>query len=85
MRKCPQCGKPVAHTLTFCNGCGRDLADVDISYTNNVFTGFAYGIEKVKYTKLLVYCLSWVFNISHTDNVLTSFAYGLEKVKRTAL
>lgn len=51
VRKCPQCGKPVAHTLTFCNGCGRDLADVEISYTNNVFTGFAYGIEKVNHTQ----------------------------------
>jgi hypothetical protein len=47
VRACPQCGKNVAFTLPFCNGCGRGLGDVEISYTNNVFTGFVYGIERV--------------------------------------
>jgi hypothetical protein len=46
VKKCPNCGKPNAFTLNKCNQCGRDLSTVPISYTNNVFTGFIYGIAK---------------------------------------
>lgn len=46
VRKCPQCGKPVAFTLSHCNSCAHSLAGVEISFTNNVFTGFVYGVRK---------------------------------------
>eukprot|EP01089_Gocevia_fonbrunei_P017793 TRINITY_DN5881_c0_g1_i2.p1 TRINITY_DN5881_c0_g1~~TRINITY_DN5881_c0_g1_i2.p1 ORF type:complete len:390 (+),score=90.15 TRINITY_DN5881_c0_g1_i2:54-1172(+) len=47
VKKCPQCNKPNAFTLTVCNGCGYpDLGKVDISYTNNIFSSFVYGIQK---------------------------------------
>lgn len=46
VRKCPNCGKPNAFTLANCNSCAHSLANVDISFTNNVFTGFVYGIRK---------------------------------------
>eukprot|EP00727_Mastigamoeba_balamuthi_P003575 m51a1_g13214 hypothetical protein (218) ;mRNA; f:1682-2648 len=45
VKKCP-CGKAVAYTLPSCNLCGASLAAAPISYTDNVFTGFMYGIEK---------------------------------------
>eukprot|EP01126_Amoeba_proteus_P058247 TRINITY_DN749_c0_g2_i5.p1 TRINITY_DN749_c0_g2~~TRINITY_DN749_c0_g2_i5.p1 ORF type:complete len:285 (-),score=45.28 TRINITY_DN749_c0_g2_i5:556-1410(-) len=45
VKKCPNCKKAVAYTLLRCNGCGEHLTS-DISYTNNVFTGFCYGIAK---------------------------------------
>jgi hypothetical protein len=45
VRKCA-CGKAVAYTLPFCNLCGASLASTPIGYTDNVFTGFIYGIEK---------------------------------------
>ncbi|ELR25131.1 uncharacterized protein ACA1_288520 [Acanthamoeba castellanii str. Neff] len=46
VRKCAGCGKPNAFTLPHCNGCGLDLSTTAISFTNNVFVGFVYGIEK---------------------------------------
>jgi hypothetical protein len=46
VKKCPACGKPNAFTLKNCNACGEELGSVKISYTNNVFTGFIYGIAK---------------------------------------
>ncbi|KAH3756268.1 hypothetical protein Pelo_11903 [Pelomyxa schiedti] len=46
VRKCAGCGKPNAFTLTNCNACGASLASVPISFTDNVFTAFIYGIEK---------------------------------------
>eukprot|EP01125_Pyxidicula_operculata_P022704 TRINITY_DN9513_c0_g1_i1.p1 TRINITY_DN9513_c0_g1~~TRINITY_DN9513_c0_g1_i1.p1 ORF type:complete len:382 (+),score=96.01 TRINITY_DN9513_c0_g1_i1:26-1171(+) len=46
VRKCPSCGKAVAFTMSFCNGCSADITKTEISYTNNVFVGFVYGIEK---------------------------------------
>lgn len=45
-KKCPNCGKIVAFTLPNCNQCGHSLKDVSISFSNNVFTAFIYGIEK---------------------------------------
>uniref|UniRef100_A0A7S1I687 Uncharacterized protein n=1 Tax=Eutreptiella gymnastica TaxID=73025 RepID=A0A7S1I687_9EUGL len=44
VKKC-SCGKPCAFTLAVCNSCGRSLADTEISYTNNVFMGFIYGLK----------------------------------------
>mmetsp|Transcript_686 Transcript_686/g.934 ORF Transcript_686/g.934 Transcript_686/m.934 type:complete len:372 (+) Transcript_686:6-1121(+) len=44
--KCPSCGKANAFTLKTCNSCGTSLEDVKISYPNNVFAGFVYGIQK---------------------------------------
>jgi hypothetical protein len=46
VRKCPVCSKAVAFTMFTCNSCGADLSKVEISYTNNVFVGFMYGIQK---------------------------------------
>jgi len=46
VKKCEKCGKPCAYTLACCNSCGASLKDVKISYTNNVFTGFVFGIKK---------------------------------------
>eukprot|EP01124_Arcella_intermedia_P016856 TRINITY_DN2345_c0_g1_i1.p1 TRINITY_DN2345_c0_g1~~TRINITY_DN2345_c0_g1_i1.p1 ORF type:complete len:385 (+),score=87.47 TRINITY_DN2345_c0_g1_i1:2587-3741(+) len=46
VRKCPTCSKVVAFTLANCNGCGTNITKVDISYTNNIFVGFTYGIQK---------------------------------------
>lgn len=46
VKKCGKCGKPCAYTLGFCNSCGASLADIDVSYTNNVFTGFIFGVKK---------------------------------------
>jgi len=46
IRKCPGCGKVVAYTLPNCNQCGADLTKIEISYSNNVFVGFIYGIQK---------------------------------------
>eukprot|EP00940_MAST-03C_sp_MAST-3C-sp2_P003492 g3492.t1 len=46
VKKCEKCGKPCAFTLSNCNSCGASLKDTKISYTNNVFTGFIFGIAK---------------------------------------
>jgi hypothetical protein len=46
VRKCHVCSKAVAFTLPNCNSCGADLTKNEISYTNNVFMGFIYGIQK---------------------------------------
>jgi hypothetical protein len=46
VKKCASCGKPCAFTLTNCNQCGQDLTALPITYTNNVFTGFIFGIQK---------------------------------------
>jgi len=46
IKKCSNCGKVVAFSLANCNQCGKDLSDIEISYSNNVFTGFIYGIQK---------------------------------------
>eukprot|EP00939_MAST-03C_sp_MAST-3C-sp1_P004579 g4579.t1 len=46
VKKCRKCGKPCAFTLSNCNSCGADLTEVDISHTNNVFTGFIFGVKK---------------------------------------
>jgi len=31
--------------LTFCNNCGNSLTSTEISYTDNIFMGFIYGIQ----------------------------------------
>eukprot|EP00472_Partenskyella_glossopodia_P004440 CAMPEP_0197517168 /NCGR_PEP_ID=MMETSP1318-20131121/2141_1 /TAXON_ID=552666 /ORGANISM="Partenskyella glossopodia, Strain RCC365" /LENGTH=380 /DNA_ID=CAMNT_0043066505 /DNA_START=54 /DNA_END=1196 /DNA_ORIENTATION=+ len=46
VKKCPGCGKLNAFTLEACNSCGTSIRDVPISYPNNVFAGFVYGIQK---------------------------------------
>ncbi len=46
VRKCRVCNKPNAFTLTVCNGCSSDLSDVEIGFTNNVFSSFVLGIAK---------------------------------------
>jgi hypothetical protein len=48
VKVCP-CGKPCAFTLTHCNACGASLAEVPITFNDNVFMGFVYGIEKAKF------------------------------------
>eukprot|EP01121_Diplochlamys_sp_Union-15-3_P004991 TRINITY_DN1521_c0_g1_i2.p1 TRINITY_DN1521_c0_g1~~TRINITY_DN1521_c0_g1_i2.p1 ORF type:complete len:400 (+),score=55.17 TRINITY_DN1521_c0_g1_i2:61-1200(+) len=49
VRKCPKCGKPNAFSLVLCNGCAADISKTEMTYTNNVFTGFIYGIQKGPY------------------------------------
>jgi hypothetical protein len=46
VRKCAQCGKPNAFTLSVCNACGDDLTKVEVGFTPNIFMGFVYGIQK---------------------------------------
>lgn len=46
VKRCPQCNKPNAFTLSHCNACGYNLTAVEISFTNNIFTGFIYGIAR---------------------------------------
>jgi len=46
VKKCPHCSKPVAFTINNCNGCGTDISKTEISYTNNIFVAFIYGIQK---------------------------------------
>ncbi len=46
VKKCPGCGKPNAFTLAECNQCGADLSAVAIGHSNNIFSGFVYGIQK---------------------------------------
>ena len=48
VRKCATCGKPNAYTLTTCNSCGSALPD-EITYTNNIFTGFIFGVKKAPF------------------------------------
>jgi len=45
VRRCA-CGKSVAFTLPSCNNCGTSLAGVPVSFTDNVFTSFMFGLEK---------------------------------------
>jgi hypothetical protein len=49
VKKCPQCGKPNGFSLPACNSCGFDLTNVTISHSDNVFTGFIYGVEKTSF------------------------------------
>jgi len=46
IKKCASCGKPCAFTLKNCNACGISLEAVEITYNDNVFMGFVFGIEK---------------------------------------
>jgi len=46
VRKCPNCSKPNAFTLPFCNQCGAAISNEPISFSDNVFMGFVYGIQK---------------------------------------
>merc|ERR1711977_800898 len=46
VKKCPMCGKPCAFCLQSCNSCSADLSKVPISFTDNVFTAFIFGIAK---------------------------------------
>lgn len=45
VRRCPNCSKVNAVTLTDCNSCGTRLPE-EVSFTNNVFTGFIFGIAR---------------------------------------
>jgi len=46
VKKCPSCSKAVAFTMSHCNSCSADLSKTEITFTNNVFVGFMYGIQK---------------------------------------
>jgi hypothetical protein len=63
VRKCEGCGKPNAFSLANCNGCGRDLSTTDISFTNNVFVGFVYGIEKGAHFSLTYLAISFLSRV----------------------
>lgn len=49
VKVCIHCKKPCAITLISCNACGTSLDGVTMSYNDNVFMGFVYGIEKGKF------------------------------------
>jgi len=49
VRLCPKCDKVNAYTLLYCNGCCQDLSAVEIGYTDNVFTGFIFGIKRTRF------------------------------------
>lgn len=46
IKKCAMCSKPNAFTLAQCNACGTSLVETPISFSNNVFMGFVFGIQK---------------------------------------
>jgi hypothetical protein len=46
---CAACGKPNGFTLAACNACGGDLTTTAISYSDNIFTGFIYGVQKTRF------------------------------------
>jgi len=48
VRKCLECGKPCAFTLTVCNACGNDISETEVTYTNNIFMSFVFGIKTFK-------------------------------------
>jgi len=50
---CRKCDKVNAYTLTYCNSCGFDLTEVEIGYTDNVFTGFIFGIKDAKFPLII--------------------------------
>jgi len=53
VKLCPKCDKVNAYTLQFCNNCCSDLSDVEIGYTDNVFTGFIFGIKDTKFPLII--------------------------------
>lgn len=46
VKKCATCQKPNGFTLAVCNQCGSSLREVNISFTDNVFSSFMFGIAK---------------------------------------
>jgi hypothetical protein len=94
VRKCPACGKAVAFTLSNCNSCSADVSKSEITYTNNVFTGFMYGIQKgpfpftisirfqspdyLVFDDLLALCPCHA-NVIPTSKYLTDWRYLLKK------
>ena len=53
VRRCA-CGKCVAATLAACNGCGAPLAGVPVTHTDNVFTGFVFGVARTAHFALTI-------------------------------
>eukprot|EP00442_Polarella_glacialis_P036776 CAMPEP_0115131550 /NCGR_PEP_ID=MMETSP0227-20121206/53194_1 /TAXON_ID=89957 /ORGANISM="Polarella glacialis, Strain CCMP 1383" /LENGTH=380 /DNA_ID=CAMNT_0002537113 /DNA_START=175 /DNA_END=1317 /DNA_ORIENTATION=+ len=49
VKVCGQCTKPCAYTLTSCNACGSSLETTEVSYNDNCFMGFIYGIAKGRF------------------------------------
>ncbi|CAK0900562.1 unnamed protein product [Prorocentrum cordatum] len=49
VKVCAQCKKPCAFTLQCCNACGSSLADVPVSFNDNIFMGFVHGIKMGKF------------------------------------
>jgi len=46
---CKNCAKPCAYTMLSCNGCGASLEEIPLSYNDNVFMGFIYGVGRGKF------------------------------------
>jgi len=53
VKLCRKCNKVNAYTLGFCNSCCFDLSEVEIGYTDNIFTGFIFGIKKTKFPLII--------------------------------
>lgn len=49
VKVCGKCGKACAYTLQDCNSCGASLAGIALSFTDNVFMGFIYGVARGKF------------------------------------
>lgn len=49
IKKCPQCGKPCATTMSICNGCAAPLADVPVTKAPNLFTAMIFGVDKIPF------------------------------------
>jgi len=53
VRLCPACDKSNAYTLLECNACNYSLRKVDITFTDNIFTGFIFGIAKTSFPLII--------------------------------
>jgi len=53
VKVCRHCEKVNAYTLNYCNSCGFDLSKAEITFTDNVFTGFIFGIKDTKFPLII--------------------------------
>mmetsp|Transcript_12460 Transcript_12460/g.33009 ORF Transcript_12460/g.33009 Transcript_12460/m.33009 type:complete len:399 (-) Transcript_12460:105-1301(-) len=49
VKVCTKCKKPCAFSLKCCNACGASLADVSVSFNDNIFMGFVHGVKMGKF------------------------------------
>lgn len=81
VKKC-QCGKPCAYTMSNCNSCGASLQSVEVSYVDNVFMGFVYGVGAGKFpytvslrrqsTEFMAFDDPLALSVCHLNSIPTS-------------